>query len=122
MKPTNKAQYLDPNSCHAAHQSKNIPYSLAYRIRRICTEDTQFEFRLTNLKQDLINRNYHNKIIDDAFEKVRKIPRKQALKKVEKKSNERSVFVVTYHPALPSVSNVLKKHWNVMVDGNQELK
>ena len=30
--------------------------------------------------------------------------------------------MVTYHPALPSVSNVLKKHWNVMVDGNQELK
>ena len=40
--------------------------------------------------------------------------REEALKKVPKKENERPVFVLTYNPALPSVSKILKKHWKVM--------
>ena len=87
-KETHRPQYLDPTSCHVGHTSKNIPYSLAYRIRRICSDDTSFELRLSELKADLLARKYNNKIIDQAFEKVRKISRQEALKKVEKKSNQ----------------------------------
>ena len=32
-KETFKPQYLLPSSCHVGHQSKNIPYSLAYRLK-----------------------------------------------------------------------------------------
>ena len=42
-KETHTPQYLHPSSCHAPHQSKNIPYSLAYRCRRICSDDEKFE-------------------------------------------------------------------------------
>ena len=38
-KPTDSRQYLLPTSCHPPHCSKNIPYSLALRIRRICSDD-----------------------------------------------------------------------------------
>ena len=34
---------------------------------------------------------------------------------MEKKENERPVFVLTYNPALPSFSKILKKHWKVMI-------
>lgn len=40
--------------------------------------------------------------------------REEALKKVKKKENDRPVFVVTYNPALPSISGILKKHWRVL--------
>ena len=41
--------------------------------------------------------------------------RKEALKKVNKKENNRVVFVADYHPALPSFSSILKSSWTVMV-------
>jgi hypothetical protein len=32
----------------------------------------------------------------------------------EKKQNKRVVLALTFNPKLPSVSNILKKHWNTM--------
>ena len=42
-KPTHSPQYLLPSSTHPPHCVRNIPYSLAYRIRRICSEEDTFE-------------------------------------------------------------------------------
>ena len=44
------------------------------------------------------------------------IPREIALQKVKKNDNERPVFVITYNPALPSLAQIMKKHWKVMVN------
>ena len=46
--------------------------------------------------------------------RVLKISRREALKKVIKKKNERPVFVISYNPALQSVAKILQKHWRVM--------
>ena len=54
---------------------------------------------------------------------MRAITRQEALKKVEKKeSSNREAMVITYHPNLPSVSNIVKKHWHVMINDNPKLK
>ena len=72
--------------------------------------------RLIELKQLLISREYRERTIDDAISKVLKMDRRETLKKVMKKENDRPVFVMTFNPALPSVTSILKKHWGVMVD------
>ena len=87
---------------------------MAYRILRICSEEENFHKQLGELKNLLISREYRGKSIDDAIERVKKISRREAIKKVAKKENERPVFVLTYNPALPSVSHILQKHWRVM--------
>ena len=120
-KDTAVAQYLLPSSCHPSHITKNIPYSLAYRLKRICSSGDQFELRLQELKMDLISRRYKAKIIDQAFARVRAIPRKEALKKVVKKSTDRVILALEYHPLLPSVSKLVKKYWRVMVSQNRAL-
>ena len=76
-KETARIQYLLPSSSHPAHITKNIPYSLGYRLLRICSDNNVFLKRLDELKQDLISRNYHTKIINEAFHKLRKISRKK---------------------------------------------
>lgn len=116
-KPTDRCQYLLTSSCHPPHITENIPYSLAYRIVRICSEMETRDKRLAELKTMLLSRNYKAKIIDSAIERAKAIPRQKALERVEKVKNtsKRPVLSVEYHPALPALSSILKKHWRVMV-------
>ena len=121
-KETAICQYLLPSSCHANHQWKNTIYSLALRLRRICSTEESFEKRLEELKTDLLSRNYHLKFINEAFARAHAIKRVDALKKVEPKVTDREIFSVTYHPHLPSVSKVLRKYWEVMCSQSNRLR
>ena len=48
---------------------------MAFRLMRICSREVIFEERLEELKFNfLIPRNYHPKIIDAEFKKVRSLP------------------------------------------------
>ena len=97
-KPTDRCQYLLPSSCHPSHIVKNIPYNLAYRILRICSDKENLMKRLGELKNLLITREYREKSLDDAISRVLKISRAEAIKKVEKQKNERPVFILTFNP------------------------
>ena len=48
-KPTDKHQYLLKSSCHPNHTKRTIPFSLALRLRRICSTDTFFDQRCKEL-------------------------------------------------------------------------
>ena len=114
-KPTDRNQYLLPSSCHPSQVTKNIPYSLALRIVRICSKTSSRDQRLSELKQMLLDRNYKASIVDAAINKAKAVPRNEALKRVFKpKTRKRTVFVVRHDPRLPSVTNVMKKHWRTM--------
>ena len=121
-KETAKCQYLLPSSCHPGHITKNIPFSLAYRLLRICSDPRDFEKRLEELRQDLLSRNYHPKIIQDAFDRIKLIERKEALKKVVKTKSVDTIFTITYHPALSSITSIVKKHHKVMSDEDPILR
>ena len=115
-KETDRNQYLLPSSCHPAHVTNNIPFSLGLRIVRICSRPEDREKRFGELKQMLLERNYPSKIIDAAIERARNISRKEALKKVvrDESDSDRPVFVVLYDARLPSIPAIVKKHWRVM--------
>ena len=57
-KPTDRNQYLLTNSCSPASVTKNIPFSLALRIVRICSEEEARELRFSELKALLLARSY----------------------------------------------------------------
>ena len=115
-KPTDRNQYLLTNSCHPAHVTKNIPYSLALKIIRICTLPTDRDKRLEEVRDMLLERDYKAGIIEAAIQKAKKIDRKDAIKKVETKNTNRSpVFILTYDPRLPSVTDIVRRHWRYMV-------
>ena len=52
-KPTDKHQYLLQSSCHPKHTKRAIPFSLALRLRRICSSilTTLSHSVLTNSKR-----------------------------------------------------------------------
>ena len=79
--------------------------------------------RLEELKNMLLSRNYKKSIINAAIEKAKSIPRSEAIKKVIRKQDpDRVVFVVQYDPRLPSISNVLHKHYRTMIASDPSLK
>ncbi len=51
VQPTDTHQYLLPSSAHPKHDKHSIPYSLAIRLRRICSNNTTFTSRTKNYLQ-----------------------------------------------------------------------
>ena len=64
-KENSKNNYLLPKSNHPSHISTNIPYSLAYRVKRNCSLPELFELRLKELKEKLLQRGYRPRVIDN---------------------------------------------------------
>jgi hypothetical protein len=121
-KETDKVQYLLPNSSHPSHIFKNIPFSLALRLVRICSEKEDLKKRLDELKIMLLSRKYNKGIINTAIKKALELDRTEALKKVSKKPNERVICALTFNPKLPSVSNIIHKHWKTMTTDKNMLE
>ena len=115
-KPTDSHQYLLPSSCHPPHCSQNIPYSLALRIRRICSDDEAFELRVKELSDQLSKRGYQKQSIDQAIGRVRQMDRLSLLSYRPKPTQDKAIlpFVITYHPDLPKVRNIVDKHWPII--------
>ena len=105
------------------HSTDNIPYSLALRIVRICTDTEERDARMLELKEMLLSGNYPKKLINNNIERALAMPRTVVLKRVVRKSDtDRVVFTVTYNPALPSVPAIVGKHHRTMVNKDPMLK
>ena len=57
-KPTDTHQYLLSDSCHPKHCKEAIAYSQALRIIRICSTDTLYMKRSSELRQHLVSRGH----------------------------------------------------------------
>ena len=120
-KPGKKCTYLLPSSCHPGHITQNIPYSLALRLKRICSDNLDFLAHLDILQEKLLGRGYKQNFIVKAFEKVSNLPRATALIKTEKNPVKRVVLSLQFDPRLPNISNILFRFWKVMIQ-NPHLK
>ena len=74
-KPSERNKYLLPSSAHPSHVTTSIPYSLALRIVRNCTEPEARDRRLEELKEMLLARDYKLNTINECIRKARAIPR-----------------------------------------------
>ena len=112
-KPTDTHQYLLPTSCHPKHCCKNVPYRLALRLRRICSDSDTFESRARELTDHLCKQGYQKKEISLAIERARQQKREDLLSYRPKSESNVLPFVLTYHPDLPKVRDIVNKHWPI---------
>ena len=122
-KPTDRNQYLLPESCHSKNTCKSIPFSLGLRVVRICSKAENRDKRLNELKYLLMERGYAEYVIDRALTKARAVPRQRALLKRKNKENtiKRPIFAVKFDPRLPSLQAIQAKHWRAMTGSDQYL-
>ena len=116
VKSSDRITFLMPQSCHPGHICENIPFSLSYRLLRICSIPEIFKIRLSELSKNLLSRGYNMKVIKSAFNKLKGVTREQALKKVNKVQARNSVkLALTYDPRLSSPTTVIKKHYSIAI-------
>ena len=122
-KPTDRNQYLLPTSCHPKQTTTSIPYSLATRIVRICSDKDTRDKELENLKILLKERQYNTDSVNRSIEKAKRVPRAQLLKpKNQEEKNRRPIFAVPYDPRLPFLQPIQAKHWRSMISRDAYLK
>ena len=60
-KPTDTHQFLDPNPSHPYHCKKGVPYSQAFRLNKICSDNESSDKRCNDLQGWLMKRGYNGK-------------------------------------------------------------
>jgi hypothetical protein len=123
IKDNAKNTYLLPVSNHPSHCCKNIPYSLAFRVLRNCSQEEQREARFEELSDKMVKRGYRKKLVSNAIENVKELKREQVLQKVQRADSQgnrvRAIF--RYDKRLPNLSSIFKRDWQTMVDDDQRL-
>ena len=118
-----KNSYLLPQSNHPSHICRNIPYSLAYRIKRNCSQQEQCELRFVELTDKLVARGYRKRAVESAVDRVRQLDRDSILEKVIRLDNnsDRVRAVFKFDRRLPSLSVIFRKNWQTMVTDDRRL-
>ena len=108
-KPTDKHQHLLYSSCHPLHTKKAIPFSLALRLRRICSTDETFNLRrAAQLTTYLLKRGCKRNFVT---KQIQKPPTSHAQSLYKPKTlTEPTPFITNFNPSLPHISSIIKKH------------
>ena len=119
-KKTDRQSYLHNQSYHPSSTKKGIPYSQALRIRRICSETTDLDHNLKQLKSTLLKRGYQEKHIQSQIDKANKINREDTLKyKNKDKSTVTTPLILTYNKQHPDMRAIIDNNWNLLkIDEN----
>ena len=107
-KPTDKHQHLLYSSRHPLHTKNAIPFSLALRLRRICSTDETFNIRTAQLTTYLLKRGYKRNFVTKQIQRAANIPRRLALQTKDVNKPTRVPFITTFYPSLPHISNIIK--------------
>ena len=115
-KPTDTHQYLHSSSCHPRHCKTSIPYSQALRLRRICSDDSDFSSQARLLKNHLVTRGHSSRTVQLAINRVRSLSRSDVLKqKTEHRhATNRVPLVTTFHPSLPPLRTILHSNHHIL--------
>ena len=106
-KKTDSFNYLHFGSNHPCHTKRNIPYSLARRVRGIVSRKNDRIAEYLKLRKRLIAKSYPRDLIDDALKKAESTPRSTILQSGSgenvKKNDNITTLVTTHHPILDKI-------------------
>ena len=113
-KPTDSHSYLLYSSSHPSHVKNSIPYSQFLRLRRLCSDDSDFGSKSDEMCKFFAERCYPSSTVTSALERVHNIDRETALKPTEPKTEERIPFTLTYHPNNLQVRNIILRNFKML--------
>ena len=106
-KPTDSHSYLLYSSSHPSHVKDSIPYSQFLRLRRLCSEDSDFNSKCDEMSNFFSERGYPDSILSKALNRVQNVNRESALEPSASDNEERIPFTLTFHPNNLAARNVV---------------
>ena len=113
-KPTDRQSYLHNKSYHPTSCKRSIAYSQALRIKRICSEPSEFEKHTTTLSKKLVDREYDQRMINHQINKARQSDRKKQLEPKDKSIKTNKVLAITYNKNLPNLKKAIDNNWHIL--------
>ena len=110
-KPTDSHSYLLHSSSHPAHVKNSIPYSQFLRLRRLCSDDTDFSEKAEEMCQFFKARGYPDPVIHNSKQSVH--PQSAPLSS-HNKLEGRITLTLTFHPHNISVKNIILKNFKLL--------
>ena len=101
-KPTDSHSYLLYSSSHPSHVKNSIPYSQLLRLRRLCSEDSDFSLKSEEMCHFFNKRGYPASVIQAGHHRAQQIDRQSALQTSQKENNNRIPFTLTTTQLNPS--------------------
>ena len=96
-KPTDSHSYLLYSSSHPSHVKNSIPFSQFLRLRRLCSDDSDFSEKSEAMCQFFDKRGYPVSVVQAGHHRAQQIDRQSAPQTAKKESTDRSPFTLTFH-------------------------
>ena len=113
-KPTDSHSYLLYSSCHPSHVKDSVPYSKFLRLRRLCSDDSDFNSKCDEISYFFSERGYPNNILPKALNRVENVNRESALELSASNSEERIPFTLTFHPNNLAARNMVLRNVKIL--------
>ena len=121
-KSTDSHNYLLYSSEHPQHLLRGIPYSQFLRVRRICTNITDYRQHALTLASHFIRRGYPKHLVNTALTRAELQDRNTLLNKQKipidnskDSNNEQSFYlVVTHNPKNPPLRDIVNENWPLL--------
>ncbi|CAJ0964547.1 unnamed protein product [Ranitomeya imitator] len=116
-KPTDSNSLLHYSSCHPRTTKNSLPRSQFDRVSRIVSNPEIRKERLDTTAHKFELRHYPPKLLD--FEKTRALTPPSPQPPMYPR--DRIPFVHTFHPTMPRVYSIIKKHWPLLSKAYPEI-
>ena len=116
-KPTDAHCLLNYESSHPKKCKDSIPYSQLRRLRRICSNDDDFHLKAEEMSSFFKQNNYPKHATQAALNKVKDLSQDDALLPSNNAtSNDRTPFILTYHPFNNNVKDIIYSNFNILTN------
>eukprot|EP00745_Piridium_sociabile_P023737 TRINITY_DN3707_c0_g1_i1.p1 TRINITY_DN3707_c0_g1~~TRINITY_DN3707_c0_g1_i1.p1 ORF type:complete len:909 (-),score=150.62 TRINITY_DN3707_c0_g1_i1:630-3356(-) len=123
-KDTDSHSYLTFSSSHPTSCRESIPYSQFLRLRRLCSDDADFQQQARQMTTFFTSRGYPIDIVREALKRASSVSRSQLISSLtvtRKQATDRTILTLVYHPHNIPVKNILVKNFNILQQ-DQRLK
>lgn len=120
-KPTSRNSLLHYTSFHPRPLRENLPFGQFLRIRRNCTQATDYKNQSADLSKKLEERGYPRAIINKTKKRARNQNREALLETVPKdKSDQPITCVTTFNTASNEVAKLIRRNWKILNSGQRQ--
>ena len=113
-KPTDSHSYLLYSSSHPSHVKNSIPYSQFLRLRRLCSDDSDFSSKSEEMCQFFEKRGYPVSVVKAGHHRAQQFDRQSSLQTSQKDKNDRIPFTLTFHPHNHAVKGIILSNFKLL--------